>query len=111
MILRLPEHCGLMDPLGNRKGYAMPLYNSLGQMILPTTSNAGATPGAGYQVEAMDRLRQTGERPPFDLVNPRNADYQRYREMTVDQMLLENRVVFLVGEINHASSYNVIMRL
>ncbi len=35
----------------------------------------------------------------------------RYREMTVDQMLLENRVVFLVGEINYASSYNVIMRL
>lgn len=38
-------------------------------------------------------------------------EMQRYREMTVDQMLLENRVVFLVGEINYRSSYEVIMRL
>ena len=36
---------------------------------------------------------------------------QRYREMTIDEMLLENRVIFLVGEINHASATNVIMRL
>ena len=36
---------------------------------------------------------------------------QRYREMTIDEMLLENRVVFLVGEINHASATSVIMRL
>jgi ATP-dependent Clp protease protease subunit len=35
----------------------------------------------------------------------------RYREMTIDEMLLENRVVFLVGEINHISASNVIMRL
>ncbi len=37
--------------------------------------------------------------------------YQRYREMTIDELLLENRVVFLVGEINHASATGVIMRL
>jgi len=37
--------------------------------------------------------------------------YQQYRQMTIDDMLLENRVVFLVGEINHASAMNVIMRL
>ncbi|MBI1367784.1 MAG: ATP-dependent Clp protease proteolytic subunit [Planctomycetes bacterium] len=36
---------------------------------------------------------------------------QRYREMTIDELLLENRVVFLVGEINHISATNVIMRL
>ena len=35
----------------------------------------------------------------------------RYREMTIDEMLLENRVIFLVGEINHASATGVIMRL
>ena len=35
----------------------------------------------------------------------------RYREMTIDELLLENRVVFLVGEINHASATHVIMRL
>ncbi len=36
---------------------------------------------------------------------------QRYREMTIDEMLLENRVVFLVGEINYNSATAVIMRL
>ncbi|MGC8552831.1 MAG: ClpP family protease [Phycisphaerae bacterium] len=42
----------------------------------------------------------------------RNAmEYQRWRQMTVDEMLLENRVVFLIGEINDASATNVIMRL
>jgi len=35
----------------------------------------------------------------------------RYREMTIDEMLLENRVIFLVGEINHASAMGVVMRL
>ncbi len=36
---------------------------------------------------------------------------QRYREMTIDEMLLENRVIFLVGEIHHASAMGVVMRL
>ncbi|MGE5611254.1 MAG: ClpP family protease [Bacillota bacterium] len=42
---------------------------------------------------------------------PTPGGYMRYREMTIDEMLLENRVVFLVGEINHISASNVIMRL
>jgi ATP-dependent Clp protease, protease subunit len=42
---------------------------------------------------------------------PGPGGYMRYREMTIDEMLLENRVVFLVGEINHASASNCIMRL
>ena len=36
---------------------------------------------------------------------------QRYREMTIDELLLENRVIFLVGEINYASATGVIMRM
>jgi len=54
---------------------------------------------------------------PTDLpINPlemvaAQAPYQRYREMTIDELLLENRVIFLVGEINHASATGVIMRL
>ncbi|MEX0775939.1 MAG: ATP-dependent Clp protease proteolytic subunit [Phycisphaeraceae bacterium] len=39
------------------------------------------------------------------------APYQRYREMTIDELLLENRVIFLVGEINHVSATGVIMRM
>ncbi len=37
--------------------------------------------------------------------------YSRYREMTLEEMLLENRVVFLVGEINHISASRVIMQM
>ncbi len=37
--------------------------------------------------------------------------YNRYREMTLEEMLLENRVVFLVGEINQVSASRVIMQL
>jgi hypothetical protein len=32
-----------------------------------------------------------------------SVSYQRTREMTIDELLLENRIVFLIGEINHAS--------
>ena len=42
---------------------------------------------------------------------PGGGGPQRYREMTLEEMLLENRVVFLVGEINHASASRVIMQL
>ncbi|MDY7109334.1 MAG: ATP-dependent Clp protease proteolytic subunit [Planctomycetota bacterium] len=37
--------------------------------------------------------------------------YQRTREMTIDEILLENRVVFLVGEINHVSAARVMMQM
>jgi ATP-dependent Clp protease protease subunit len=39
------------------------------------------------------------------------SGYNRYREMTLEEMLLENRVVFLVGEINHVSASRVIMQM
>src|SRR5216117_862561 len=42
---------------------------------------------------------------------PGPGGYNRYREMTLEEMLLENRVVFLVGEINHASAARVYMQM
>jgi ATP-dependent Clp protease protease subunit len=39
------------------------------------------------------------------------SGYNRYREMTLEEMLLENRVVFLIGEINHVSASRVIMQI
>ena len=39
------------------------------------------------------------------------GSYQRTREMTVDELLLENRVIFLVGEINQASAARVMMQM
>ncbi|TVQ33191.1 MAG: ATP-dependent Clp protease proteolytic subunit [Phycisphaeraceae bacterium] len=38
-------------------------------------------------------------------------NYQRTREMTIDELLLENRVVFLIGEINQASAARVMMQM
>ena len=40
-----------------------------------------------------------------------SAAYQRTREMTIDELLLENRVIFLVGEINQAVSARIMMQM
>jgi ATP-dependent Clp protease, protease subunit len=40
-----------------------------------------------------------------------NVTYQRTREMTIDELLLENRIVFLVGEINQASAARIMMQM
>lgn len=37
--------------------------------------------------------------------------YQRTREMTLDDMLLDNRILFMVGEINYRMATEVIMKL
>lgn len=60
-----------------------------------------------------------GHLPPFTPSDPRETrlmppaapGYQRYREMTIDELLLENRVIFLVGEINYISATGIIMRM
>ena len=54
----------------------------------------------------------TGYDPRVDPMRPLNAPpIGRYREMTIDELLLENRVIFLVGEIHHGSAMGVVMRL
>lgn len=40
-----------------------------------------------------------------------SVTYQRTREMTIDELLLENRVVFMIGEINQASAARVMMQM
>ena len=37
--------------------------------------------------------------------------YQRYRQMSLDDMLLENRIVFLIGEISYQRAAEVIMKI
>ena len=37
--------------------------------------------------------------------------YQRTREMTLDEMLLDNRILFLIGEINYQVATIIIMKL
>lgn len=58
------------------------------------------------------------DRPVNPMINPismpgaaAGPGYNRYREMTLEEMLLENRIVFLVGEINHVSAARVIMQM
>src|SRR5262252_8371312 len=47
---------------------------------------------------------------PVSMPGPGPGGYNRYREMTLEEMLLENRVVFLVGEINHISAARTYMQ-
>ena len=81
----------------------MALFDSSGRQVYPIPSQAGPSHAPlGDSIAAHDGSP----------LRPRAAmEYQRWRQMTVDEMLLENRVVFLVGEINYASATNVIMRL
>jgi ATP-dependent Clp protease protease subunit len=37
--------------------------------------------------------------------------YQRTREMTIDELLLENRIVFLIGQIDPGSAARVMMQM
>ena len=37
--------------------------------------------------------------------------YQRFRQMSLDDLLLENRIVFLIGEISYARATEVIMKM
>jgi ATP-dependent Clp protease protease subunit len=48
---------------------------------------------------------------PQAMPGPPGQGMNRYREMTLEEMLLENRVVFLVGEINHVTASRVIMQM
>jgi ATP-dependent Clp protease, protease subunit len=63
---------------------------------------------------AMMYAQQNAQRP-FPSNMPAGASpsggMNRYREMTLEEMLLENRVLFLVGEINHASATRIIMQM
>lgn len=40
-----------------------------------------------------------------------SGQYQRFRQMSLDDMLLDNRIIFLIGEINYARATEVIMKL
>ncbi len=46
-----------------------------------------------------------------DQYGPPGGHYQQYRQMSLDDMLLENRIVFLIGEINYARATEVIMKI
>lgn len=53
--------------------------------------------------------------PVIDIYNqygpPGSSGYQRFRQMTLDELLLDNRIIFLIGEINYARATEVIMKM
>ena len=47
----------------------------------------------------------------YDQYGAPGGAYQRYRQMSLDDMLLDNRIVFLMGEISYARAAEVIMKM
>lgn len=75
---------------------------------MPLHSNNDSNPDVFHPGAAMP----AGVHLPKAPVDPRAAvHYQRTREMSIDELLLENRVVFLIGEINYASAARVMMQM
>src|SRR5262245_63189051 len=50
-------------------------------------------------------------RLPFDPLLQRYRDYARQRQMTLGDLLLENRIIFLAGVINDQSAINIVMQM
>ena len=89
----------IMRPFGRRKAKEPHMKDLAGQMDAVRASR-GLVPGwmgpwAGVKLPEISNAVQ----------------YQRTREMSIDELLLENRVVFLVGEINHVSAARVMMQM
>lgn len=49
--------------------------------------------------------------PAIPPVTNQSINYQRTREMSIDELLLENRVIFLIGEINYTTASRVMMQM
>jgi len=58
-------------------------------------------------MSVQDYLKHIGRPDLYD----QYGQYQRYRQMSLDDMLLENRIVFLIGDINYGRAAEVIMKL
>jgi len=47
----------------------------------------------------------------YEQYGPPGSHYQQYRQMSLDDLLLENRIVFLIGEISYGRAAEVIMKI
>src|SRR5436853_6202314 len=52
-----------------------------------------------------------GGRPPFEPMLQRYREYARQRQMTLSDLLLENRIIFLAGPINEISGIETVMKM
>ena len=62
------------------------------------------------RVSHLASYNQTEPHHSMDVYN-QYGQYQRYRQMSLDDMLLENRIVFLIGEISYDRAAEVIMKM
>jgi len=67
-------------------------------------------PGKNILQEFQPTGTNAGEANHLQMYN-QHGQYQRYRQMSLDDMLLENRIVFLIGEISYQRAAEVIMKL
>ncbi|MDA0802898.1 MAG: ATP-dependent Clp protease proteolytic subunit [Planctomycetota bacterium] len=72
-----------------------------------TLANPHGLGNAGLLPATSDNLLAAGL--PVPVLN--SVSYQRTREMTIDELLLENRVIFLIGEIHSGSAARVMMQM
>lgn len=56
-------------------------------------------------------MRADPKMQAYQQYGPPSGPYQRYRQMSLDDLLLENRIVFLIGEISYARAAEVIMKI
>jgi ATP-dependent Clp protease protease subunit len=59
----------------------------------------------------MSNTRYEMGQPPIELASQAMRDYQRQRQMTLGDLLLENRVIFLQGEIYDGNANELVMKL
>jgi len=87
---------------------------SIDPRLIATAAQRATSPRLADAIGGGDLTFIPGRGPvamPVAMPGPPGGGYNRYREMTLEEMLLENRVVFLVGEINHVSASRVIMQM
>jgi ATP-dependent Clp protease, protease subunit len=65
------------------------------------------SPFAGSRLDASQRSREAAG--PIDI--QANRDYQRQRTLTLGDLLLENRIIFLQGEIYDGNANEIVMKL
>lgn len=59
-----------------------------------------------YSEQKMNDVQNNGLMRPHS-----QGSYQRIREISLDDMLLDNRILFMIGEINYRMATEVIMKL
>src|SRR3954469_8429759 len=68
-------------------------------------------PRAGKQASSQDSCRMSQPFPPPVFDSYTYQSYQRQRQLTLGDLLLENRIVFLQGEIYVGNANEVVMKL